>query len=355
MGYYDDEDDLARTAQEQAASGTQWDPNVRAHMMKMLTGGGDSEGLTRARADADSKRSRAGVMQGIATMFGGAGKVNNGFYDGLRSNAGQGVKDAQMADATRQKITQYLIEKDDGLRALSAKGDAAKAAQTAAIDAKTDQRSWQEGENEKSRQAAAAASALRREDQQINARQREDDRAETRHARNEDRAAETAVKTDEKMEQLRIGDFGYAQTTEDAKQLKSGVESKASFDNRLDELISLREKHSGGAILNREDVGRAKQLSKDLLLQYKDMAKLGVLSKADEDILNAIIPDDPLQYNSPLSAIQGQDPTLHKLKKFKEDAGKDFDTKLRGRLRGKGNNMPAAAAPSGPMRAKDLP
>lgn len=354
MGYFDDEDDLAKTAQEQAASGTQWDPNVRAHMMNMLTGGGDSEAVTKARAAADSKRSRLGVIEGLSTMFGGSQKTDGGFYNSMRADAGQGVKDAQMADATRQKITQYLIEKDDGLRALSAKGEAAEAARTAAIAAKADQRTWQEGENEKSRQAAAAASALRREDRQINARQREEDRTETRQARTEDRAAETAVKTDEKMEQLRIGDFGYAQTSEDAKQLKSGIESKAGFDNRLDELISLREKHSGGAIFNREDVGRAKQLSKELLLQYKDMAKLGVLSAADQEILNAIIPDDPLQYSSPLAGIQGQDPTLHKMKKFKEDSSKDFDTKLRGRLRSKDNNMPAAA-PSGPLRAKDLP
>lgn len=159
---------------------------------------------------------------------------------------------------------------------------------------------------------------------------------------NQGKVSAAEAKQAEKMEQLRVGDLGFAQTAEDAKQLKTAIESKQSFDDRLDELISLRVKHNGGAMLNRDDVGRAKQLSKDLLLQYKDMAKLGVLSQSDEKILNTIIPDDPLQYNSPVAAIQGQDPTLYKLKKFKEDAEKDFSAKISNRLRREGR--PAADA-----------
>lgn len=126
---------------------------------------------------------------------------------------------------------------------------------------------------------------------------------------------------------------GPARTTDDAKKIKEGIEAKKEFDRKLDEMISLREKHGGGAILNREDVGRGKQLSKDLLLAYKDMAKLGVLSQADEAILNAIIPADPLQFNSPLDVVQGQDPTLHRLKKFRDDAQADFGTRLQTRLK----------------------
>ncbi len=130
------------------------------------------------------------------------------------------------------------------------------------------------------------------------------------------------------------------------KQLKVGIESKANFDGKLDELIALRTKHSGGAVLNREDVGRANQLSKDLLLSYKDMAKLGVLSASDEAILNKIIPSDPLEYNSPLAAIQGQDPILENMKKFKADSEKDYQTKLGNRLRREGRS-PSVGASSG--------
>ena len=126
--------------------------------------------------------------------------------------------------------------------------------------------------------------------------------------------------------------FGLARTKDDAKQLKEAAVAKSNFDNKLKQMISLREKHKGGALLNREDVARGKQLSKDLLLEYKNMAKLGVLSQADENIINAIIPEDPLVYNSPLAAIQGQDPTLSRLKSFQSDANKDFEERLKQRL-----------------------
>jgi hypothetical protein len=126
--------------------------------------------------------------------------------------------------------------------------------------------------------------------------------------------------------------FGLANTKDDAKQLKEGYESKTNFDSKIQELIDLRKKY-GGEVFNREAVARGKQLSKDLLLTYKNMAKLGVLSQADENIINAIIPNDPLAYNSPLAAVQGQDPILNNLKKFKGDSDNDFQTRIKTRVR----------------------
>lgn len=126
----------------------------------------------------------------------------------------------------------------------------------------------------------------------------------------------------------RMTTFGEARTLDDAKKLKDASEMKTKFDRQLDELIALRESHGGGALLDRDDVGRAKQLSKDLLLTYKDMSKLGVLSQSDNEILNAIIPPDPLAYDF----VPGQDPILHKMKKFKGDTQADFDTRLNNRL-----------------------
>src|SRR5690606_37773603 len=101
--------------------------------------------------------------------------------------------------------------------------------------------------------------------------------------------------------------YGVALTKDDAKKLKDAGEKKASFDRKLGEMIALREKY-GGDVLNREAVARGKQLSKDLLLAYKDLSKLGVLSQSGEAILNAIIPEDPLNFN--LSGLVGQDPTM---------------------------------------------
>ncbi len=157
------------------------------------------------------------------------------------------------------------------------------------------------------------------------------DRTDAREERNFQR--------DQKRDEKELGlktPFGVANTEDDAKKLKEGFESKKNFDNKINEMISLREKHGGGSVMNRDDVARGKQLSKDLLLEYKNMAKLGVLSASDENIINAIIPEDPLAFNSPLAAIQGQDPILHKLKSFKGDSDKDFQTRVQTRTRGGG-------------------
>ena len=139
------------------------------------------------------------------------------------------------------------------------------------------------------------------------------------------------VKLKEKMQGLQTP-FGLASTADDAKQLKEGYVSKNNFDKKLNELISLREKY-GGEVMNREAVARGEQLSKDLLLEYKNMAKLGVLSQSDESIINAIIPADPLAFRSPLAAMQGQDPILSNLKKFKGDSDADYKNQIAARTR----------------------
>ncbi len=130
--------------------------------------------------------------------------------------------------------------------------------------------------------------------------------------------------------------YGLANTVEDAKNLKSVDEVKKNFDSKLAEMIQLRTDHDGGAIWNRNDVRRGKQLSNDLLLAYKDLSKLGVLSISDEKILRSIIPEDPLAYNEAAAAIQGQDPILHSMKKFKDDSESDFQNRMKNRLRNPG-------------------
>lgn len=130
------------------------------------------------------------------------------------------------------------------------------------------------------------------------------------------------------IEQRKVNGVGIARTLEDAKIIKSAKEKKFQFDRDLSEMIALREKHKGGAILNREDVNRGKQLSKKLLLAYKDLSKLGVLSQADENIINTIIPEDPLAYDF----VVGQDPILSNLKKFRQDINAEYENKVSNRL-----------------------
>lgn len=142
---------------------------------------------------------------------------------------------------------------------------------------------------------------------------------------------EIGMKEDERRMALEVPGVGIARTPEDAKQLKDALETKADFDRQLDELIGLRQKY-GAEVLDRTAVSRAKQLSKDLLLKYKNMAKLGVLSKSDEDIINAILPSDPLKW-APMGAGD-VDPVLNQLQKFKEDTGAAFTAKVGARIRG---------------------
>ncbi|MGB1290521.1 MAG: hypothetical protein ACPG5Z_00215 [Pseudoalteromonas sp.] len=131
----------------------------------------------------------------------------------------------------------------------------------------------------------------------------------------------------DKSKELFVPGMGYALNKDDAKKLKSAKEMKGKFDREVGELIDLREKF-GVEYFNRDAVGRGKQLSKKLLLTYKNLAKLGVLSKSDEAIVDAIIPTDPLGQDW----MPGQDSTLHVLKKFREDLDKDYTDTVKTRL-----------------------
>jgi hypothetical protein len=159
--------------------------------------------------------------------------------------------------------------------------------------------------------------------------QRKLERQEARDDRNYQRQVAKTEKMDKYLEE-RSTPYGVARTADDAKKLKEAGELKSKFDRMLDEMIDLR-KTKGAETFDRESVGRGKQLSKDLLLAYKDLAKLGVLSQSDEAILNEIIPSDPLQWNA--ASLVGQDPTMVKLTKFKEDSNTDFQTRLETRLK----------------------
>lgn len=165
----------------------------------------------------------------------------------------------------------------------------------------------------------------------INTKLRTDESKQARQDSAALRAESKAAREYEKNQTLETT-YGTARTPDDAKQLKSAAETKAKFDRQLQELINLR-KDKGVEYLDRNAVARGKQLSRDLLLAYKDLSKLGVLSQSDENILNDIIPNDPLGQDW----APGQDPTLHKLEKFQGDVESDFNNRLDQRLRNPNN------------------
>jgi hypothetical protein len=160
------------------------------------------------------------------------------------------------------------------------------------------------------------------------------------------KAQEKAEKLAKEEAELTVPGVGTAITADDAKKVKQATETKAAFDRKLQEMISLRKQY-GAETLNREAVSRGNQLASDLKLLYKDLANLGVLSKSDEAIINAVIPSDPLEWNA--SSLVGQDPTMARLTKLKGDVAADYESQLSTRLRSRegGQNAPAAASNPG--------
>jgi hypothetical protein len=127
--------------------------------------------------------------------------------------------------------------------------------------------------------------------------------------------------------ELFVPGLGQALTKQDAKELKKAFVTKQDLDSKLKELIALRKTH-GGEVFDREAVARGKQLSKELLLKYKDLAKLGVLSESDMSIIEEIIPADPLQFD----LIPGQEPTMEKLTNLQNDVNNLFESEVEARL-----------------------
>jgi len=130
--------------------------------------------------------------------------------------------------------------------------------------------------------------------------------------------------------ELFVPEIGYALTKQDAKTLKSGKESYVKLRRQLNEMISLREKY-GSEILDRSAVSRGKQLSNEILLSYKNTANLGVLSQSDENILNSIIPKNPLQFDIQ-GFVTGRDSTLYIMKAWRDNIKQDFESKIKTRI-----------------------
>lgn len=319
MGLFDNEEDEILKAPE---AQTVQNPSVREYLLKRMA--------DRKALESESKESSTGD-----TMKAVLGTIGAGFMGKDPTAAGQAIlarqdaqKKAKLTDfdsGTDRYVKEQSLLKDDDL--FQRESDVGS--QESLMANELAQSMGYKGKPLTATQFKSFSPVMAK---RYEIEQKKLDRQEAR----DERRFQQGIKMDEKRIE-RSTPYGEANTPDDAKKLKEAHEMKKNFDGKIKELISLREKHGGGAILNRDDVGRAKQLSKDLLLAYKDMAKLGVLSVSDENILNEIIPPDPLQYNSPMAAIQGQDPTLHKLKKFQEDSDRDFSTRVSTRTRaGKG-------------------
>lgn len=100
-------------------------------------------------------------------------------------------------------------------------------------------------------------------------------------------------KTDKSADELWTP-MGQAKTKNDAKIVKEIYTSHEGATRNLDALIELR-KQKGAETMDRQSVQLAKTTAAELTAQYKDLYKLGVLSKDDYVLLGKVIPSDPLQ------------------------------------------------------------
>mgnify|MGYP006921299073 CR=1 FL=1 len=125
----------------------------------------------------------------------------------------------------------------------------------------------------------------------------------------------------------------YAQTEQDAKDVKSAITTKDSLEKMIDDMTALRSKYPGGTIdpRNSEDISRAKLLSTRALLKIKNLETLGVLSKSDIELVNQMIPSNPLEVN-PSGVFFGKDPTSAQLDELKKILNEDHTNflKIRG-------------------------
>jgi len=292
----------------------------------------DSESA-KAKDEADRQRKMsyiAQAMQGIGTAHAvsrGMKPLSTGIYEEMRQTADRpvaealGSKEQALKNWYRAKDLEHKAKQAEYTNALKEKW-AAERAQTAAE------------RKAKAESDTAFQQDITRTNQQI--RQSEIAR---------DIAKEQEGKA-EKAEQLLVPGLGYALTADDAKKLKEAQETKKSFDRKLDELEKLRSEY-GVEYMNREAVARGKQLSNSLLLDFKNLAKLGVLSQSDEKIINSIIPEDPLGQDYAI----GQDPILSGIKKLKGDVGADYEATVSTRMREKppvgGTPVERVQAPKG--------
>jgi hypothetical protein len=141
------------------------------------------------------------------------------------------------------------------------------------------------------------------------------------YEKEKDRLKSSASESD-----LFVPGVGIANTKDDAKQLKEAKISRDNLNATIDEMIALREA-KGAEFLDREAVGRGKQLSTAALLEMKNLAKLGVLSNSDADLLNKLIPSDPL------GVTLSGDSIMEKLRGLSKDVDTKFQNSLTSRLR----------------------
>jgi hypothetical protein len=297
---------------------------------KYFTGDLSDANLDAQRQTTEDRRLAAGLGQGastIASALSGA-KPQTEFYDKMAANADRGVKDiegrrkskmdearfAQEAQKFGREETKFAKEQrlEDPMSPESRVFQ--NAIKAASPEMFTDDELQHVSAADKDRITSLAQLkeqvAARKEAAQLSYQTRSDARTE---------------KKQERAEKLETP-LGQAKTEQDAKDIKDATASYHNLKQGLQKMEDLRNKY-GSEFLNRSAVAEGKNLSTDLLLEYKQLAKLGVLSKSDTDLLNKLIPEDPLQFEwtgSTMKKLKTLSDTIDgKLKNFADSKAVD--------------------------------
>lgn len=181
------------------------------------------------------------------------------------------------------------------------------------------------------------------------------DKATKEATRLRERDEKLSTEKEKDVRSRTVPGVGVALTAQGAKKIQESQQIKASLDRSLKELIEIRGSSGplgtpGGEIMDRDKVLRANNLSSAIILQYKNLAGLGVLSKSDEKILDRLVPADPTEFkpadilNSVIAAFGGKEDKLksgetltddsiyNNLIRFRNDVNDDYRETVKTRL-----------------------
>jgi len=103
-------------------------------------------------------------------------------------------------------------------------------------------------------------------------------------------------KEKKELSKLEIKGVGFATSAKEAEQGRDVLSKTNQALGTLKKIVELRKAHGAGTIFNRADIAEGKSLAKDLqiVLKSKSFFDLGVLQKADLELLEGIVGSNPL-------------------------------------------------------------
>lgn len=358
----------------------------------------DDSGVKQAQSKAASSQKTANVLQALeglvrakGQVYGGQG-VNGGFYDGLRTQAMQQVRDAEQTRKERMgQVLQQgeLARQTDSDRKADVTWNQQQADRAQKQKLLSDSMDPNSDRSKKLREIYRGMfpDAAKRMDgfdslaeadlkenffeplklrETIDARreevrQRSLDRDAAARERGALKAAEKAKKEEEYQSSVKVGDAevqeGFRPQAKDAETVRK---AKASFDainRQLATLDGLYE-NAGGTNYVGDTAATQEAIVTDIQLQLKELQNLGVLNGPDLALLMKQVPD-PTSLGENLKGTVGMDRYSARSKQFRENLLSRYDSTLGAygyqRAKQKGSGGGGGGTSGGGRHGSDLP